>query len=210
MPLQCFDLEENLILMKKWGTAKSFIRKDVTSYKIHTLGKHRFKIMLIMLLFATTCIMLYYMNEIKDPNPNNVLDIIAFTFFFGFSVAMYVFIIGFIIKMVFYFFKKKDQKDFLICLVMLLVFVSLSAAVFTTIKCVRVINYFTTFWQTTLVIDAIVLYVFVIATIIYLTYEEQKSDINTEEKKAAVTKVKKVKPRNYDSMTDTKVLIENI
>ena len=168
--------------------------------------------MLIMLLFATTCIMLYYMNEMKDPNPNNnVSDMFAFTFFFGFSVAMYVFIIGFIINMVFYFFKKKDQKDFRICLVILLVFVSLSAAVFATIKCVRAVNYLTTFWQTTLVMDAIVLSVFVSAIIIYLTYEEQKSDIDTEEKKAAVTKiVKKVKPRNYDSMADTKVVIEDI
>ena len=159
-----------------------------------------------MLLFATTFITFYLIMVYC----NNVLDMVAITFLFEFSVAMYVFIIGFIINNVFYFFKKKDQKDLRICLVILLVFVSLSAAVFTTIKCVRTVNYLTTFWQTTLLMDVIVLYVFGFAIIIYLTYDEQKSDINTEEKKAAVTKVKKVKPRNYDSMTDTKVLIENI
>ena len=46
------------------------------------LGKNSFKIMFVMLLIATICIMLYYMNEIKDPNPNNnVWDMFAFTFF---------------------------------------------------------------------------------------------------------------------------------
>ena len=159
-----------------------------------------------MLLFATIYMIFYY-TMVYD---NNILDMFLITFFSEFSVATYVFIFGFIINMVFYFFTKKDQKDFRICLVILLVFVSLSAAVFTIIKCVRSVTYLTTFWQTTLLVDVIVLYVFGFAIIIYLTYDEQKSDINTEEKKAVVTKVKKVKPRNYDSMTDTKVLIENI
>ena len=159
-----------------------------------------------MLLIATIYMIFYY-TMVYD---NNILDMFLITIFSEFSVATYVFIFGFIINMVFYFFKEKDQKDFRICLVILLVFVSLSAAVFTTIKCVRAVTYLTTFWQTALVMDVIVLYGFAIAIIIYLTFDEQKSDINTEEKKAALTKVKKVKPRNYDSITDTKVLIENI
>ena len=170
------------------------------------------EIIMFMLYFATTCIMLYHMNEIKDPNPNNnVWNMFAFTFFFGFSVAMYVFITGVIIYWVFYTFKQKNQKGFWICLVVLLMFVSLSAVVFAYIKCVKAVNNLTIFWQTTLVMDVIVLFVFFIAILIHLEYDEQKSDIDTEEKKAAGTKsVKKVKPRNYASMADTKVLTEKI
>ena len=93
-----------------------------------------------MLLFATAFITFYLIMVYC----NNVLDMVAITFLFEFSVAMYVFIIGFIINNVIYFFKKKDQKDLRICLVILLVFVSLSAAVFTTIKCVRSVTYLTT------------------------------------------------------------------
>ena len=191
------------------------------------LGKNSFKIMFVMLLIATICIMLYYMNEIKDPNPNNnVWDMFAFIFFFGFSVAMYLFITGVIILVNWVSFKQKDQNDVWIGPVILLVFVFLSYIVFARTKHERAVDNLTKFWQTALVMDAFVLCIFFILTLMYLMWDEQKGDIDiqllliwmrtpkqgrTEEKKAVATKlVDKVKPRNYATMDEIENSVINV
>ena len=179
------------------------------------LWKNRFKVMFVMLLITTICIMLYYMDEIKDPNPNNnVWDMFAFIFFFGFSVTMYLFITGVIIFFNWVNFKLKDQNGFWFCPVVLLVFVFLSWLVFARTKHERAVTNLTKFWQTALVMDAFVLCISFILTLMCLMWDEQKGDIDiqlllvwmrtpTEEKKAVATKlVNKVKPRNYASMDE--------
>ena len=183
------------------------------------LGKNSFKIMFVMLLIATICIMLYYMDEIKDPNPNNnVWDMFAFIFFFGFSVTMYLFITGIIILFNWFLFKQKDKKDVWFGLVILFVFVFLSWLIFARTKHERPVDNLTKFWQMTLLMDAFVLFFFVAMTLIALMWDEENGDIDikrplvwirtpkqggTEEKKDVATKlVDKVKPRNYASMDE--------
>ena len=191
------------------------------------LWKNRFKIMFVLLLCATICIMLYYMDEIKDPNPNNnVWDMFAFIFFFGFSVTMYLFITGIIILFNWFLFKQKDKKDVWFGLVILFVFVFLSWLIFARTKHERPVDNLTKFWQMTLLMDAFVLFFFVAMTLIALMWDEENGDIDikrplvwirtpkqggTEEKKDVATKlVDKVKPRNYASMDKIENTVINV
>ena len=191
------------------------------------LWKNRFKIMFVLLLIATTCIMLFFMDEIKDPNPNNnVWDMFAFLFFFGFSVAMYLFITGVIILFNWFCFKQKDKNDVWFGLVILLVFVFLSWLVFARTKHERAVSNVTKFWQTALLMDASVLCISFFLTLMCLMWDEEKGDIDiklllvwirtpkqgrTEEKKAVATKlVDKVKPKNYASMDEIENTVINV
>ena len=93
-------------------------------------------------------------------------------------------------------------------------FVFLSWLVFARTKHERAVTNLTKFWQTALVMDAFVLCISFILTLMCLMWDEQKGDIDiqlllvwmrtpTEEKKAVATKlVNKVKPRNYASMDE--------
>ena len=125
--------------------------------------------LLILFLFATTCIMLSHRNDIKDPR-----------FCLWFSIAIYVFTIAVIFR----------------SRVVLLTFVSASGVLFAFMTFVNPgIHNFTIFWQTLLIIDAIVLF---FCVLMILTDKKQKRDIDTEEKKSGATKVFK----KYDSMAD--------
>ena len=115
--------------------------------------------------------------------------------FFLFSLAMYILLCGIIMEWMVIFF----------------MFVSSSGVLFAYMKCVKTAHNLTIFWQTLLVMDAFGLFICVIMILVNLIDNEQKRGINAKEKKAGATKsFKKVKHRNYASMADTDVLIENI
>ena len=144
---------------------------------------------LILLGFATTCIMLYYRNDIKDLNPdNNDWDKLVFLLFFMFALAIYMLIIAVI----------NSSKA------ILFMFVSLSGAVFAYMKCARNVSMqeftiLTIFWQTLLLMDAIVLFIIIIAEMAEMaemTDNKQKCAINMKEKKATKSLKK------YESMAD--------
>ena len=128
--------------------------------------------LLTIFLFATTCIMLSQRNDIKDPR-----------FCFIFSVAIYIFTIAVIYS----------------SMVVLLMFVSATGVLFALMKFLNPgIDDLTIFWQTLLIVDAIVLFICVLIILTDVTNKEQKRDIDTEEKKSGATKVFK----KYDSMAD--------
>ena len=202
----------------------------------------------ILLLFATTCIMLYCRNFIKDPNDtNNQWDQILINFFTLIPGLMYLSICAFLMGSGLPHFRTErgNPKMVVICLM----FVFLSGFLFAYLRSVNPgIQNLTIIRQTLLVMDAIALFIFFLATFVNPTVNKQirgayvppdfgriegatgdrqlaalllahpdvqtqlhPCDINTEEKKAGATKsVKKVKHRNYASMADTEVPIENI
>ena len=128
--------------------------------------------LLILFLLATTCIMLSHRYDIKDPR-----------FCLWFSMAIYVFTIAVIFR----------------SRVVLLIFVSSSGVLFAFMKFDNPgIHNLTIFWQTLLIIDAIVLCFCVLMILTDVTDKKQKRDIDTEEKKSGATKVSK----KYDSMAD--------
>ena len=139
-----------------------------------------------ILSFATTCIMLAYISEMKDPTLIHTDgDKLMIIFFFIFSLFTYLLICAILME----------------CKVICLLFVSLSGVLFAYMKYVHPVTHnLRLFMQTLLIMDATVLLVFLF--LIFL----QKSDIDTEEKKAGATKSVK----NYASMADTEVLIKNI
>ena len=165
-----------------------------------------------ILSFATTCIMLAYISEMKDPTLIHTDgDKLMIIFFFIFSLFTYLLICAILME----------------CKVICLLFVSLSGVLFAYMKYVHPVTHFLRlFMQTLLIMDAIVHLIFLFVcfcgnkqtkdfcqSLLNSCYNSyvQKSDIDTEEKKAGATKsVKKAKDMNYASMADTEVLIENI
>ena len=128
--------------------------------------------LLILFLLAITCIMLSHRNDIKDPR-----------FCLWFPMAIYVFTIAVIFS----------------SRVVLLTFVSATGVLFAFMKFVNPgIHDLTIFWQTLLIIDAIVLFFCVLMILTDVADKKQKKDIDTEEKKSGTTKVFK----KYDSMAD--------
>ena len=159
--------------IKKSAQVDEFSRQEEYGFRL-----------LILFLFATTCIMLSHRNAIKDPNPkNNDWDKCVIDFYFGYSLAIYGTTIAVIYS----------------SMVVLLTFVSATGVLFAFMKYVNAgIHNWTIFWQTLLIIDAIVLFILVLIILTNVTDKEQKSDINTEEKKSGAAKVFK----KYDSMAD--------
>ena len=146
-----------------------------------------------IITFATTCLILAYISEMKDHtliHTDGQKEMLAF--FFCFSFFTYFLICAILI----------ECKVF-ICLP----FVSLTGVLFVYMK--HVYAYKTdlkNFLETLLIMEAIVHLIFVFVIFVYPNNNVQKSDIDTEEKKVGATKSVK----NYASMADTEVLIENI
>ena len=165
------------ITVKKSATTDEYSRREDNLFRT-----------MILLGFATTCIMLYYRNDIKDPYPNiNDWDKFLYSLFSIFALFIYMLIIAVI----------NSSKA------TLFMFVSLSGVVFAYMKCARNVSMqeftiLTIFWQTLLLMDAIVLFIIIIAELAKLTNNKQKCAINMKEKKAGATKSLK----KYESMAD--------
>ena len=113
----------------------------------------------IIFLFATTCIMLCFKNDIKDLNQNiNQWDLRLINFYTLSSLTMYLLICAFLCNV-----QMCNPKLMVICLI----FVSISCALFAYLRSVNPgIHILTIFWQTLLIMDAIALFSFVLATFI--------------------------------------------
>ena len=133
----------------------------------------------IIFLFATTCIMLCFKNDIKDLNQNiNQWDLRLINFYTLSSLTMYLLICAFLCNV-----QMCNPKLMVICLI----FVSISCALFAYLRSVNPgIHNLTIFWQTLLIMDTFALFFFFLATFVNPTVYEQISDIDTEERKALI------------------------
>ena len=92
-----------------------------------------------------------------------------------------------------------------------LMFVSLSVVLFAYLRSVNPGNYnlIIVSQKTSLIMNAIALFIFFLATFVKPTVTKQINGIDTEEKKVGGTKlVNKVNLRHYGSIDDTEALIE--